>query len=179
MMLLSIVNRLRHASTFWLIRVLWVMETLACFALLILDILMDDLALSYALILIFGLGVILVTYLVVTIAGEWHSMPRRMHLDVLNTIILILFSLSGCVACYLVLFLHWRGILPYFGVIIIGSTLLSATIITSLFQRPPILPIPTKRRERSHHHQIQQKVIHHPYSRRPILRGGMGIERTS
>lgn len=179
MMLLSIVNRLRHASTFWLIRVLWVMETLACFALLISDILMDDLALSYALILIFGLGVILVTYLVVTIAGDWHSMPRRMHLDVLNTIILILFALSGCIACYLVLFLHWRGILPYFGVIVIGSTLLSATIITSLFQRPPTQPIPMKRRERSHHHQFQQKVIHHPHSRRPILRGGMGIERTS
>lgn len=177
MMLISLVNRLRHASTFWLLRVLWVMETLACFGLLISDIIMDDLSLSYALILIFGLGVILVTYVVVGIAGKWHGMPRRMQLDTLNTIILILFALSGCVACYLVLFLHWRGVMPYFGVIIIGSTILSATIITSLLQRHPIQPQPKKRRERPHHHQFQQKVIHHPYSRRPILRGGMGIQR--
>lgn len=126
----SIVDKFQRISTFWLIRVLIVVEIIACIVLLLLDIFLNNLSLSFALILLFLAGIILMVYFVTFMVGHWSESKQHQEVDPLNTTIMIILTIISFITYYQVVFVERNGILPYLGVVVMTITLVAATSIT-------------------------------------------------
>lgn len=131
----SLIDKLQQVSTFWLIHVLVIIQLVAFFILLILDIFLSNITLSDVLILVLLAGVILLVYLVATMVGHWNTTKNRYELDHLTTTMLIVLTVACFFTYYRVAFDQQHGILPYWGVIIVGLAVIMASTITYLFER--------------------------------------------
>ena len=131
----SIVEKFHQITTFWLIRVLLVVEIIASFVLLILDILINDLSLSFALILLLLAGVIILVYIVTFMVGHWNKSTKHQEVEPLVTTMMIVLALACFVAYYRVAFVRQTGIQPYLGVVVISTAIVGATGVTYLMKR--------------------------------------------
>lgn len=129
----SLTENLQQVSTFWLIRVLVVLQILVYLGILISDIIWGTITVTDWLILLLLGGEILFVYVVTLMAGHWNKSKNRQELDILTTIMLIVLTLMIFFSYYGVAFEKQVGVQPYLGVIIISLAVLMATTISYLF----------------------------------------------
>lgn len=103
---LSVWDKLKRVSSFWLIKALVILEFTLCFALLILDMSMLALSLSAAGILLIIAATILLTYCVAYMAGRWNETRNCYELNPMISILIIVLCISFSITLYQQLFLN-------------------------------------------------------------------------
>lgn len=132
---IPVMEKLQQVSSFWLIRVLVIMQLVACFVLLLLDILLSNLSLSKALILLLLAGIILLVYFVSLLIGHWNVSKQRQEVNPLFTVLLIILTLVCFVAYYQTIFVRKDSPQLYWSAIIIGIVIVVATTLAYLLER--------------------------------------------
>lgn len=131
---LSIWDKMKRVSSFWLIKALVILEFTLCFAFLILDMCMLNLSLSAASILLIIAATILLTYCVAYMAGHWNEQRNRYELSPMLSILITILCISCSITLYQYLFLSPSPV-NYLEPLGITIAILFSSLLTYLLER--------------------------------------------
>ena len=130
----NVLNRLKQATTFWLFR-LMIGITIASIAVIpVLQLTVENLPKSVWSIVWVLLIAIVFVYLVTLVNGTWDEQKRRIQVDPLVILMMIIVITAGCAAyCQDILFNE--GEIPYITYLAIAVIILLATLFTNIAEK--------------------------------------------